>query len=76
MKEKPTEQVTITLPSDLYQQLRSQAHRNHLCLADYIRKKVEPHITSPSLGKLPLREIIARTTPHSIPPDARLDFYT
>lgn len=76
MKDEPTEKLTITLPQALYHALRNQAYKQGLSLPEFIQKKIQlrPADTT-ALAALPLKELIEKTTPASLPTDSRIDFY-
>ncbi len=75
--------ITVRLPHSVYHVLRNQAYQQNVSLPDFIRRKMdikprkEPVKTDEgrSLAALPLREILAQTTPAGFDPDDRLDFF-
>ena len=75
MKNEPAQKITLTLPNNLYHTLRNQARKQNLSLPEFIQKKIQLRPADP-LSKLPLKDLIARTTPKSPHPDARLDFFS
>ncbi len=76
MNNEPTRKITLTLPNNLYHTLRNQAHKQGLSLPDFIQKKIQLRPSPPStLSTLPLKELIAQTSPPSTHPDERLDFF-
>ena len=76
MKNEPTEKLTITLPQSLYHALRNQAHKQGVSLPEFVQKKIRLRpADAAALAELPLKDLIARTTPETQNPDSRLDFY-
>jgi len=77
MNNEPTHKITLTLPSSLYHALRNQAYAQNISLPEFIQKKIKLSPSEPSsFADLPLKELIAKTTPHSHHPDSRLDFFS
>jgi len=79
MNKNSTEKLTIHLPHSVYHTLRNQAKRQNLSLPEFVQKKIELKPGEPGslerLAELPLKEILARTTPVGGDPDERLDFF-
>ena len=77
MKPEGTQKITITLPHAVYHRLRNEAQRQKLSLPELVNKKIQLRSSQPTpLATLPLKEILAITTPEAIFPEARLDFFS
>jgi len=77
MKPEKSKKITITLPHAVYHRLRKEAHQQQLSLPEFVKNKVQlrPGQATP-LAELPLKDILTITAPASIPPDARIDFFS
>jgi len=77
MKHEGTQKITITLPHAVYHRLRNEAQRQKISLPELVNKKIQLRPSQPApLATLPLKEILAITTPVAVSQDARLDFFS
>ena len=77
MKNEPAKKITVNLPDALYHRLRNEAHQQNLSLPEFIKKKVDLKPMKPTpLAKLPLKDLLAQTTPRFSHPDSRIDFFS